>query len=153
MSMGHAKKFLVSPFPILFLTSCYFIPTNLCFLIPTSYPLFPPFPLPTDIPPNDPHIYDSVPVLLVCLVCYLDSIIHSCEFIAILMFFKSSFSYITPFSISYNNDLVLMKSFSFAWSGKHFICPSVLNNSFVEQSNLGCRSLLFITLNISANPF
>ena len=42
--------------------------------------------LPTDNPPNDLHIYDSVPVLLVCLVCYLDSIADSCEFIAILMF-------------------------------------------------------------------
>ena len=42
-----------------------------------------------------------------------------------------------------------MKSFSFTLSGKHFICPSILNGSFAGQSIQGCRSLLFITLNIS----
>ena len=42
-----------------------------------------------------------------------------------------------------------MNSFCFTLSGKHFICPSILNDSFAGQSNLGCRSLLFITLNIS----
>ena len=46
----------------------------------------PPPPLPDDKSPDDLHIYDSVPVLLVGLVCYLDSNIDSCEFIAILMF-------------------------------------------------------------------
>ena len=42
-----------------------------------------------------------------------------------------------------------MNSFSFTLSGKHFICPSILNDSFARQSNLGCRSFLFITLNTS----
>ena len=42
-----------------------------------------------------------------------------------------------------------MNSFSFTLSGKHFIYPSILNDSFAGQSNLGCRSLIFITLNIS----
>ena len=42
-----------------------------------------------------------------------------------------------------------MNCFSFTLSGKHFICPSILNVSFAGQSNLGCRSLLFITLNTS----
>ena len=42
-----------------------------------------------------------------------------------------------------------MKSFSFTWSGKHFICPSILNDSFPGQSNLGCRSSFLITLNTS----
>ena len=42
-----------------------------------------------------------------------------------------------------------MNSFNFNLSGKHFICPSILNDSFAGQSNLGCRSLLFITLNTS----
>ena len=46
------------------------------------------FPLPTDNPPNGLQIYDFVPVLLVYLVCYLDSIIDSCVFIAILMFIE-----------------------------------------------------------------
>ena len=43
----------------------------------------------------------------------------------------------------------MMNSFSFTFSGKHFICPSILNDSFAGQSNLNCRSLLFITLNNS----
>ena len=45
-----------------------------------------------------------------------------------------------------------MNSFSFTLSGKHFICPSFLNESFTGQSNLGCRSLLFMTLNASFQP-
>ena len=42
-----------------------------------------------------------------------------------------------------------MNSFSFTLPGKHFICPSILNDSFAGYSNLGCRSLLFTNLNIS----
>ena len=34
-------------------------------------------------------------------------------------------------------------------SGKHFIFPSILNDSFVGWSNIGYRSLLFITLSTS----
>ena len=33
---------------------------------------------------------------------------------------------------------------SFISSGKHFICPSILNDSFAGWSNLICRSFLFI---------
>nr|KAF6426406.1 hypothetical protein HJG59_009114 [Molossus molossus] len=44
-----------------------------------------------------------------------------------------------------------MNFFSFFLSGKLFIWPSILNDSFVVQSNLGCRFLLFITLNISCH--
>ena len=77
---------LAIPFPILFLTP----PVYLDLPIFASYSLhllpIPPFPFPTDNPPNDLHVYDSVPVLLHCLVSYLPSIIDSCEFIAILMF-------------------------------------------------------------------
>ena len=72
---------LATPFPILFLTSpCLFCAYQLCFLFPV------PFPLPTDNPPNDLHIYDSLSVLLVCLVCFLDSSVDSWKFIAIVMF-------------------------------------------------------------------
>ena len=61
---------LASPFPILFLTSpCLFCTYHLCFLIPAPFPPFSPFPLPDDNPPNGLHIYDSVPVLFVYLVC------------------------------------------------------------------------------------
>ena len=39
----------------------------------------------------------------------------------------------------------MMNSFNLTLSGKHLICPSILNNSFAGQSNLGCRSLPFMT--------
>ena len=45
-----------------------------------------------------------------------------------------------------------MNSFSFL-SGNLFICPLILNDGFVGQSNLGCRSLLFMILNISCQSF
>ena len=80
---------LFSPFPILFLTSpCLFCSYQLCFLFPELFPLFSPGPLPIDNPPYDFHFYDSVPVLVVCLVCFcfLGSVVESCEFIVILLF-------------------------------------------------------------------
>ena len=45
-----------------------------------------------------------------------------------------------------------MNSFNLTLSGKHFICPSILNESFAGQSHLGCRSLPFMTLNTSPQP-
>ena len=42
-----------------------------------------------------------------------------------------------------------MNSFNLTLSGKVFICPSILNESFAGQSHLGWRSLLFRTLNTS----
>ena len=80
---------LASPFLILFLTSpCLFCTYQLWFLIPVLIPPFSPFFLPTDNPPNDLHIYDSVPILVVCLVCFcfLGSVVDSCEFVIIIMF-------------------------------------------------------------------
>ena len=41
-----------------------------------------------------------------------------------------------------------MNSFNLTLSEKHFICPSILNDSFAGQSNLGCRSKA-ITLDTS----
>ena len=46
----------------------------------------------------------------------------------------------------------MINLFNLALSGKHFICPSILNDSFAGQSNPGCRSLPFMTLNISCQP-
>ena len=43
----------------------------------------------------------------------------------------------------------MMDSFKLTLSGEHFICPSILNDNFAGQSNLGCGPLLFITLNTS----
>ena len=45
-----------------------------------------------------------------------------------------------------------MNSFNLTLSGKHFICPPILNSSFAGYSNLGCRSLSFMTLNTSFQP-
>ena len=45
-----------------------------------------------------------------------------------------------------------MNSFNLTLSGKHFICPSILNESFAGYSNLGWRSLPFMTLNTSFQP-
>ena len=43
----------------------------------------------------------------------------------------------------------MMNSFNLTLSEKHFICPSILNDSFAGYSNLGCRSLPFMTWNTS----
>ena len=65
------KSSLASTFPTLFLTSpCLYCTYHLCFLFPAPFPPFFPFLIPADSPPNDLHIYDSVPVLVVCLVCF-----------------------------------------------------------------------------------
>ena len=78
---------LATPFPILFLTSlCLFCTYQFVLLNPCTISLILPLPPPTDNPPNDLHIYDSVSVLLVALVGFLDSVVDSCEFIANLMF-------------------------------------------------------------------
>ena len=64
---------LSSPFPILFLTSpCLFCTYLLRFLIPAPFPSLSLFPLPlsTDNPLCDLHFCDSVPVLVICLVCF-----------------------------------------------------------------------------------
>ena len=42
-----------------------------------------------------------------------------------------------------------MNSLNLTLSGKHLICPSILNDSFAGYSNLGCRPLPFTTLNTS----
>ena len=63
--------FLVSPFPILFLTSpCLFCTYHLYFLfsVPSLFPHSPPTPFLLINPPYDLHFCDSVPVLVVCLV-------------------------------------------------------------------------------------
>ena len=45
-----------------------------------------------------------------------------------------------------------MNSFTLTISEKHFIFPSILNDSFAGYSNLECRSLSFMTSNISFQP-
>ena len=58
----------------------------------------------------------------------------------------------SPLNISYNKSLVMMSSLNFTLFGKHFICTSSLNDNFAGYSNLGCRSLPFMTLNTSFQP-
>ena len=60
-SVVHISS-LVSSFPILFLTSPYFVPTNYSSYSPYLFPILP---FPTDNPPCDLHFCDSVPVLVV----------------------------------------------------------------------------------------
>ena len=86
MSMGCTYKFfgfsisynvLNLPLSILYLPSMLF---NLC----TFLPPFSLLPFSTDSPPGDLYFCDSIPVLLVCLVCFcfsvfLDLIVDSCE--------------------------------------------------------------------------
>ena len=83
---------LATPLPILFLTSpCLLCTYWILLLNPCTLSLLLFLPPPSFNPPNDLHIYDSVPVLLVCLVCFcfcflLGSVFNSCEFVVILLF-------------------------------------------------------------------
>ena len=61
-----------------------------------------------------------------------------------------SFFFQQTLNISHNTCLRVMKSFSFFLSGKLFTCPLILKEIFAWQSNLGCRSFLFITQNIQS---
>ena len=85
MSMGHTYKFLAAPYPILYFTSPWLF-CNYLFVLPnplTSSPILP-YPLPSGNHQNHLCIHDSVSVLLVCLVCFLGSIIGRyifCHFI------------------------------------------------------------------------
>ena len=88
MFMGHEYEFFgfSISYTILNITlSILYLPIML--LNPCIISPFSPFPIPADNPPNDLHTYDSVPVLVVCLVCFcfLGLAVDSCEFV-ILMF-------------------------------------------------------------------
>ena len=126
---------LASTFPIIFLTSpCLFSTYYLCYLFSVHLPTLSPSHSPTNNSPCDLHFCSSVPVLVVCLVFVfvLGSVINNCEFVVILLFiFSIIFSYISPFNILYKG-LVMMNSFNLTLAGKHFICPSILNESFAE---------------------
>ena len=61
---------LASPFPILFLPSpCLFSTYHVCYLFSVPFPPLSPSQSPIDKLPCDLHLYGSVPVLVVCLVC------------------------------------------------------------------------------------
>ena len=78
---------LASTFPILSLTSpCLFSTYHLCYLFPALFPPFSPYLFRLITLQIISIVYDSLPVLVVCLVCFLDPVVDSCEFVAILMF-------------------------------------------------------------------
>ena len=83
----HASSSCMLHFPILYLTSPWlfctyqFVLLNPCTISPII-----PLSSPNGNHPNEVHAYDSVSVLLVCFVCFLDSIVDSCKFIGILVF-------------------------------------------------------------------
>ena len=62
---------LASTFPILFLPSpCLFPTYHLCYLLSVPFPPLSPSHSSVDNPPCDLHFCGSVPVLVVCLVCF-----------------------------------------------------------------------------------
>ena len=64
------KSSLAATFPTLFLPfPCLFSIYHLCYLFSVPFPPLSPSHSPIDNPPCDLHLYGSVPVLVVCLVC------------------------------------------------------------------------------------
>ena len=62
---------LASTFPTLFLPSpCLFSTYHLCYLFSVPFPPLSPSHSPVDNPPCELHFCGSVPVLVVCLVCF-----------------------------------------------------------------------------------
>ena len=111
MSMVLHINTLATPFPVLYFTS----PCPLCnYLFALVNPLTS-SPTPTHPLPSFSLLYSIV--YRYVIYC------HFCS-VSILFFLNK------PFSISYNNGLVMMNSFSFFLSGKLFICPSILNDNF-----------------------
>ena len=71
---------LASPFPTLFLTSpCLFSTYHLCFLFPVPFPPSSALSLPPDNPLCDIYFCDSVPVQVVCLVCFCCLFMFGCS--------------------------------------------------------------------------
>ena len=110
------------PLSILYLPHILLIPCTFSPILPAN---------PPDNPPNDLHTYDSVPVLVVCLVCFcfcfLDLVVDSCEFVVILMFivlmnFFLDIQILNQFRVSLN--LIVHYPCK-------FICQCNLNRSFV----------------------
>ena len=134
MSMGRKCKFFGFSISYTILNlSLSVLYLQIMLLSPCTFPPILPRLLPADNPPCDFHFCDSVPVLVVCLVCFcfiLSSVVDRCEFVVILMFIVLIFSEISPFHLSYKG-LVMMNSFNWTLSGKQISFPSILNDSFV----------------------
>ena len=87
MSICHAYvSSLATTFPILNFTSSWLFFIYFYFLIPSPLHLFRHTALPFGSHQNALCIHDSFSVLLLCLICFLDSIVDRYIFIAILLF-------------------------------------------------------------------
>ena len=125
---------LASALPILFLTSpCQFCTYNLYFLFFVPFSPISLLPFPADNPPCDLHLlilflFSCLLYLCFCFCFVLGSVVSLLSFYC--SYFRSSFFVISPFNISYHKGLMMMNSFNMILSGKHFIGPFILNDSF-----------------------
>ena len=72
MTMGCAYEFFsFSIFYTILNIPLSILDLSIMLLNPECFLSFSPFPLPVDNPPSDLHIYNSVPVLFICLVVFL----------------------------------------------------------------------------------
>ena len=135
MSMGHVYKFFgYSIAYILYHCGCS-VTTYLCLISSPLHPL-PDTPCPSGNHLNPFHTHNSVFVLFVCLVCFLDSTVDRYVFIAILLFIVLIFFLLSPFTISCNNGLVMMNSFRCfpIWETLYLPLDSKQYLCWVEQS-------------------
>ena len=84
-SVTHISS-LATPFPYCSLHPQGYSVTTYLYLIPSPLHPFPPTPLVSGKHQNALSIHESVSVLLVHFVCFLDSIVDKYVFIAILLF-------------------------------------------------------------------
>ena len=61
------------------------------------------------------------------------------------------FTHRVPHNISWRTSLMVMNSFNFYLSGKLFISPSIVNDSFASKTIPGCRFFPFSALAISGH--
>ena len=135
--VGHVSS-LASPFPTLFLTCpCLFSTYHLCFLFPVPFPPSSPLLLPADNPPCELHFCDSVPILVVCLVCFCFCFrFHSwwlwvCCHFTVHIFDDLTFLRYVPLTFHMTRAWWWWNPLTWvSLSGKHFICPFFLNDSF-----------------------
>ena len=128
--------------------SDYSVTNNLYFSIPSPFSPIPPATFPSGNHQNVLCIYEPASVLLALLFCFLDLVVDIYVCIAILLFiFLIFLFFLKKDPLTFH---IILDSFSFFLSEKLFMCSSIRNDSFAGQSsNLGCRSLLFTTLNVS----
>ena len=95
--MGHVYKFsgYSISYAVLYSPHAYSVTTRLYFLTPSPLYPFPHMLLPSGNHQNPLLIHDSVCVLLVCLVCFIDSTVDGYVFISILLFMVLIFFFLS----------------------------------------------------------